>query len=124
MAGPRQSNEQLLDRYHSHTKNCSSCSAALKNFNAAQAVLRLLAPVMIAACSLVSAAASTMGVKAVAVSASIVFRSPGDKREGRNGLAPLPCRGCPRSPLLRCWAWSGSPPGLHRPLSSGSSSGI
>lgn len=28
---PAQSREQLLDRYHSHTVNCSSCSQALKN---------------------------------------------------------------------------------------------
>ena len=28
---PALSEEQLLDRYHSHTKNCASCSQALKN---------------------------------------------------------------------------------------------
>lgn len=28
---PAQTREQLLDRYHSHTVNCSSCSQALKN---------------------------------------------------------------------------------------------
>ncbi|WP_299484967.1 Rieske 2Fe-2S domain-containing protein [Acaryochloris sp. IP29b_bin.137] len=28
---PAQSRDQLLDRYHSHTVNCSSCSQALKN---------------------------------------------------------------------------------------------
>jgi len=28
---PALSKEQLLDRYHSHTKNCTSCSQALKN---------------------------------------------------------------------------------------------
>ncbi|HEY9810637.1 MAG TPA: Rieske 2Fe-2S domain-containing protein [Halomicronema sp.] len=30
---PALNKEQLLDRYHSHTKNCSSCSAALKTIN-------------------------------------------------------------------------------------------
>ncbi len=30
-AGPRQSREQLLDRYHSHTQHCKACSGALRN---------------------------------------------------------------------------------------------
>lgn len=38
-AGPRQDRESLLDRYHSHTKHCSVCTAALRNTQLAIAAL-------------------------------------------------------------------------------------
>ncbi|EFN56079.1 hypothetical protein CHLNCDRAFT_145588 [Chlorella variabilis] len=37
-AGPRLSDEQLLDHYHSHTKRCSVCQPALRNVRLARAV--------------------------------------------------------------------------------------
>jgi hypothetical protein len=42
-AGPRQPLDSLLDHYHSHTKNCSICTAALKRVKAAKIVARALA---------------------------------------------------------------------------------
>jgi len=38
-AGPSLTQEQLLDRYHTHTKGCSSCSHALKALETAQRLL-------------------------------------------------------------------------------------
>jgi phenylpropionate dioxygenase-like ring-hydroxylating dioxygenase large terminal subunit len=35
---PAITREQLLDRYHSHTKNCASCSGALKNIQKTQQI--------------------------------------------------------------------------------------
>ena len=40
---PAQSKPQLLDRYHSHTISCRSCSAALKNLQKLQLALSLMA---------------------------------------------------------------------------------
>lgn len=56
--GPRQTEEQLLDRYHSHTKHCRSCSAALEFVERTQTVLRVLSPAMILVASLCAAAAA------------------------------------------------------------------
>jgi phenylpropionate dioxygenase-like ring-hydroxylating dioxygenase large terminal subunit len=40
---PRQAKEVLLDRYHSHTKNCASCQGALKNLNRIRTLLAVIA---------------------------------------------------------------------------------
>ncbi len=40
---PRLSNEELLDRYHSHTKHCGSCSKALANIQKLRMAIALLA---------------------------------------------------------------------------------
>ena len=42
-AGPRQSEAQLLDHYHSHTERCHACRPALANVQRLQAVSGALA---------------------------------------------------------------------------------
>jgi len=40
---PALTNEQLLDRYHSHTEHCHSCSSALKNIQATKQAIVIIA---------------------------------------------------------------------------------
>ena len=42
---PRLSKEELLDRYHSHTKHCGSCSKALKRIKLVRMAIALLTAV-------------------------------------------------------------------------------
>ena len=52
---PAQSREQLLDRYHSHTKHCKSCSGALKRIQQLRRVLGGLGLVLVASIPAIAA---------------------------------------------------------------------
>jgi phenylpropionate dioxygenase-like ring-hydroxylating dioxygenase large terminal subunit len=54
------SREALLDRYHSHTKNCKSCATALANIGKARKILRVLTFVALAAATGAFARAAPM----------------------------------------------------------------
>jgi len=67
---PRQSREELLDRYHSHTANCRSCSAALANLVRARKALRVASLVSLAACAALVARSAPVYLAVVAGVAS------------------------------------------------------
>jgi hypothetical protein len=63
-AGPRLSEEQLLDHFHSHTKRCSVCMPALRNLRlacTAAAVVASAAAFLGAAALLIQAAGQLAG---------------------------------------------------------------
>lgn len=71
--GPRLTNDELMDRYHSHTKNCKACSAALKKCEDFQTFCRVLSPALLLAASLAAATAANL---TAAKSAMLAFALP------------------------------------------------
>lgn len=73
---PALSKEQLLDRYHSHTKNCSSCSGALKNIKRIKVAAIALAILTWATIPLISLFTSISSAgTAVILSTSLIVSS-------------------------------------------------
>lgn len=72
-AGPRQSREQLLDRYHSHTKNCKACSGALRNTRRGIAVVGFIGMAAALASAVAAAAALSGGAAAAQVGTGLLL---------------------------------------------------
>ncbi len=76
---PALSKDQLLDRYHSHTKHCASCRGALKNIQKLQIVSGVLAVLALGSSPLLglffaqSSLWLTVGVSAIALVASLSY---------------------------------------------------
>lgn len=74
-AGPRQPREELLDRYHSHTKHCKACSGALRNTRRGITMTSIAAPALALASAVAAAAALSGGLAAAQVQRSVWLSS-------------------------------------------------
>jgi phenylpropionate dioxygenase-like ring-hydroxylating dioxygenase large terminal subunit len=64
---PPQSRAHLLDRYHSHTKNCASCRNALQRIEQIQQILGAIAVVALAISPALTIGATQMGLTTISV---------------------------------------------------------
>lgn len=96
---PTQSREQLLDRYHSHTKNCASCRNALTKVQQIRSGLLILSVVALALSPVLTIATSMLWIAVVnaIVAIAAVVGWFGLGRLERQFLAgrPIPARNLP-----------------------------
>lgn len=86
----RQSREQLLDRYHSHTKHCKSCRTALKRFTIARQVLG--AAILLALVGAVVFPIAKLGLGLLALGLGAAWYQLGKFMEGYHRGSPMPAR--------------------------------
>ncbi|WP_041933794.1 Rieske 2Fe-2S domain-containing protein [Gloeothece verrucosa] len=69
---PPLSKEELLDRYHSHTVNCASCSAALANIQRSRMVVGILAALAIILAPLLAVSLDSLLAVSLATGISLI----------------------------------------------------
>jgi hypothetical protein len=101
-AGPRLSDEQLLDHYHSHTKHCSICRPALRNMRLA----RTAAAVVGIASAAVAAMALMLQFAGQLATGSALLPAVQSAVQQGAGLISLACSAAAVAAVsLLVWSW-------------------